>query len=106
MKILYLAAIRLPTEKAHGLQIMKTCEALADAGAEVELIVPTRHTNIKQDEFEYYDVRSVFKVTRVRVLDLFKWGKLGFLVSSILFAEAAHLRKEFWRRMQFIRAML
>ena len=29
MKIIYIANIRLPTEKAHGIQIMKTCEALA-----------------------------------------------------------------------------
>ena len=28
MHILYLAFIRLPTEKAHGAQIMKTCEAV------------------------------------------------------------------------------
>ena len=33
MNILYLANVRLPTEKAHGAQIMKTCEALAAAGA-------------------------------------------------------------------------
>ncbi len=37
MKILYIANIRLPTEKAHGIQIMKMCEAFAHAGAEVEL---------------------------------------------------------------------
>ena len=37
MKLLYLANIRLPTEKAHGLQIMQNCEAFADVGAEVTL---------------------------------------------------------------------
>ena len=30
-KLLYLANIRLPTEKAHGLQIMQNCEAFAEA---------------------------------------------------------------------------
>ena len=29
MNILYLANVRLPTEKAHGAQIMKMCEAFA-----------------------------------------------------------------------------
>jgi hypothetical protein len=42
MKILYLADIRLPTEKAHGLQIMKTCEALAKQGVVVTLLVPSK----------------------------------------------------------------
>lgn len=41
-KLLYLANIRLPTEKAHGLQIMQNCEAFADAGAEVRLWVARR----------------------------------------------------------------
>ena len=37
MKLLYIGNIRLPTEKAHGLQIMQNCEAFADAGADVSL---------------------------------------------------------------------
>jgi len=32
MKLIYIANIRLPTEKAHGLQIMKMCEAFANYG--------------------------------------------------------------------------
>jgi hypothetical protein len=47
MKICYIAAIRLPTEKAHGLQIMKTCEAFAAAGHDVELVVSDRATPIR-----------------------------------------------------------
>jgi hypothetical protein len=31
MKLLYCANIRVPTEKAHGLQIVQYCEAFADA---------------------------------------------------------------------------
>jgi len=29
MKIIYLANARIPTEKAHGVQIMKMCEVFA-----------------------------------------------------------------------------
>jgi len=36
-EILYIANIRLPTEKAHGLQIVQNCEAFADAGVDVTL---------------------------------------------------------------------
>ena len=54
MKILYLADIRLPTEKAHGAQIMKTCEALARAGHAVELVVPRRANAMRgADTFAY-----------------------------------------------------
>ena len=34
-KLLYIANIRLPTEKAQGLQIRQKCEACADAGTDV-----------------------------------------------------------------------
>ena len=51
MKILYIANIRLPTEKAHGIQIMKMCEAFADIGHKVELIVPWRFNFIKNRAF-------------------------------------------------------
>ena len=40
MKLLYIADIRLPTEKAHGAQIMKTCEAFSLNGIDTELIIP------------------------------------------------------------------
>ena len=96
MRIQYLAFIRLPTEKAHGLQIMKTCEAFAGAGAEVELVVPKRRTHISEDAFTYYQVRPSFKLSQLATSDFVEFGKLGFLVSLMLFAEAAHFRRSFW----------
>lgn len=97
MKITYLAFIRLPTEKAHGAQIMKTCEALADAGTEVELMVPGRKTRITEDSFAYYDVRKNFMLTNLKTPDLVSWGPLGFALSALLFSEAAKWRKSFWQ---------
>jgi len=35
MNILYIANVRLPTERAHGYAIMKRCEEFARAGNEV-----------------------------------------------------------------------
>ena len=37
-KLLYISLMRLPTEKAHGLQIMQNCEAFAAAGCHVTLV--------------------------------------------------------------------
>ena len=95
MKILYLANIRLPTEKAHGVQIMKTCEAFAQSGADVELVVPTRANSISKDPFEYYGVERVFKVTTLKAPDLVSWGGIGFFLSSLYFAEHARWTKSF-----------
>ncbi|MEX0651990.1 MAG: glycosyltransferase family 4 protein [Candidatus Paceibacterota bacterium] len=86
MKILYLANIRIPTEKAHGIQIMKMCEAFGDHGIEVELVVPWRFNHLKEDAFSYYGVKKNFKIKKVFSLDLVRFGKVGFLVQSISFA--------------------
>src|SRR3989344_1973507 len=90
-KIFYIANIRLPTEKAHGIQIMEMCNAFAEQGYEVELIVPNRKTvvngEIKEDNaFDYYDVPPNFQITRLWSLDFVKFGRFGFMVQSISFA--------------------
>ena len=70
MRITYIANVRLPTEKAHGLQIMKMCEALGKHQApstkhqtnsnasnqerlDVEFIEPRRKHPISDDPFAY-----------------------------------------------------
>ena len=89
MKIIYIANARIPTERAHGIQIMKMCEAFADAGADVELVLPRRFNFIKSDPFEYYGIKKNFKTTKLPSLDLVKFGKIGFLIQSLSFACAA-----------------
>ncbi len=71
-KIIYIASQRLPTEKAYGIQIAKTCEALAQSGASVELLIPTRRNTIVQNVLQYYGVGG-FTVTHVNSPD-FYWG--------------------------------
>lgn len=83
MKILYLSNQRLPTEKAYGLQISKMCEAFADWGHEVELLIPTRRNYIKEDLFEYYSVRRNFKVTKALAPDFYLPGKLDRIAFEI-----------------------
>ncbi len=87
-KIYYIANIRLPTEKAHGLQIMKTCEAMARQGVEVELIVPKRFNHITEDPFVFYGVKKNFTITKLWCLDLISlnfFGSVGFWVESWTF---------------------
>lgn len=85
MKIVYLANIRFPTEKAHGYQISKMCEAFSDIGVEMEIIVPLRKNSVKVDPYEFYGVRRNFKTTFIKSFDFIKFGKMGFLLNGFLF---------------------
>jgi glycosyltransferase involved in cell wall biosynthesis len=93
MKILYIANIRIPTEMAHGLQIMKMCEAFVKQGAELELIVPMRFgisEIAKKDPFEYYKVDRIFKIKKIFCFDLTPLNKylgpISFLIQALSFA--------------------
>lgn len=74
MRLLYIANIRLPTEKAHGLQIVQNCEAFADAGAAVTLWTAARvNTPVMRaidDVWAYYGVKRSFCIARVPCIDL------------------------------------
>lgn len=89
MRVVYIANIRLPTEKAHGVQIMHMCEAFAGLGHTVELVVPDRKTAIKEDPFSYYDLKTRFAITKLPVWDTVGYGRLGFLLESYLFSRSA-----------------
>jgi len=87
MKLMYLSNTRLPTDWAHGIQIMKMCEAFAKTGLAVELVVPRRFNKIKKDPFAYYNVRQKFKITRLPCVDLMPLGagKFIFLLEKFSF---------------------
>jgi glycosyltransferase involved in cell wall biosynthesis len=89
MKILYIDNARIPTEKAHGIQIMKMCEAFVSMGHEVDLIISWRFNHIKDDPFEYYSIKEIFPIKRIFSIDLARFGKWGFIIQSFSFAIAA-----------------
>ncbi len=91
MKILYIANARMPTEKAHGVQIIKMCGAFSKNGFDVELVVPRRFNHIKEEPFGYYGVERNFKITKIFSLDLVQFGKIGFLIQSFSFAISSFL---------------
>jgi glycosyltransferase involved in cell wall biosynthesis len=73
-RLLYIANIRLPTEKAHGLQIVQNCEAFTDSGADVTLWT-ARRTNTAElrgvgDIWAFYGVRRNFELRRIPCFDL------------------------------------
>ncbi len=84
MKIYYVVNARLPTEKAHGIQIAKMCEALIEQGMALELIVPRRGRDFRTLR-EFYGLRVDVPMTRLWVPDWYG-SRIGFAVSSLFFA--------------------
>lgn len=97
MKLAYLANIRLPTEKAHGLQIMQMCEAFAqtvldDHAVEVTLYAARRVNTAEMqrisDAWAFYGVARIFAIRRVTCIDLYCWlngraERLAFSIQSL-----------------------
>ncbi len=86
-KLIYIANYRIPTEKAHGMPVMKMCEAFAEAGLDVLLVLPRRLNHIKQDPFDYYNIKKTFKISKLPTLDFIALGlgKFGFFVETFIF---------------------
>ncbi len=82
MKIAYLANIRIPTEKAHGIQITKMCESFALLGHDVTLIVPDRRSPITESVFSYYGIRENFTIKGLPTWNPRRITKFSFRVQS------------------------
>lgn len=89
MKIIYIANIRLPTEKAHGVQIMKMCEAFSMLGHEVSLVVAKRFNKSKGDPFVYYGTKKNFSIKWLPIFDLIGFGYFGYWIETITFSISA-----------------
>lgn len=94
MKLVYIANARIPTEKAHGIQIMKTCEALVKVGVDLELWLPKRKNPAFAgiDIFEHYGLDVKFSVRYFDCWDMIGklrfFSGLGFYIESKTFASS------------------
>ena len=91
MKMIYFANVRMPTDRAHGAQIIKNCEAFANHGVDLTLVVPWRYTDIRKSPYEYYKVEQNFKIKKIFSIDLVRFGKLGFIIQTLSFALSAFI---------------
>jgi len=87
MKLIYITNARMPTEKAHGIQIMKMCQAFSNQGIETELVVPWRFNEIKKDSFDYYSIRENFRIKKLPSVDIIPLGipKICFWIQNLTF---------------------
>ena len=122
-KLLYISLMRLPTEKAHGLQIMENCAAFAAAGSEVTLWVARRWNRPElrkaRDPFAFYGLPPTFTVRRIPCIDIFPLfppdsigARLAFYVLLLSYAFVSGVLLLFMRadiyysRDEFILALL
>jgi glycosyltransferase involved in cell wall biosynthesis len=89
--------VRMPTEKAHGLQIAKTTEALILAGEYAVLYLPKRENSLGNDIDAYYGLGIHIPVRRVASFSFMGWtkllGPLAFRLDALSFALAM-----WWKR--------
>lgn len=89
MRLIYIANARIPTEKAHGVQIIKTCEALVKEGVDLELWLPKRiqpesfkETNL----FNYYGCKETFRVKKISTIDFLPvTAKIGGILDLLAY---------------------
>lgn len=91
-RLIYVANNRLPTEKAHGLQIVQMAEALAEAGYAVTLVAPRRRNppelSAVRSLWAHYGVKQNFAFRRLPCLDLLVWfptAPAAFLTQTLTF---------------------
>jgi len=96
MKIVYITVARVPTEKAHGLQIMKMCQAFSKR-VDLELIKPFRlqpKITKNKDPFEFFGLKRDFKIITLPSPPLLwlakyfpqRFQRIFFHLQSIIFA--------------------
>ncbi len=69
-KLVYISNSRMPTQLAHGLQVMSMCRAFTQNGLQVELLVPRRVNRIREAPFSYYGIEKNFSIKKILCLDL------------------------------------
>ena len=103
LRIAYLGRHRIPNERAHGIQIMKTCEAMASLGHEVVQFYGNRFQSRDLrgvDPYRYHGVDRNFKLQSVPVIDVEPLQKIvprrllkpAFILMNVIFAITIAIR--------------
>ena len=84
-RILCVADVRFPVERANGIQTIETCAALARRGHAVRLVVRPDTAVPARDPFEYYGVERDprLSIERVRVAGPAPLRRMGFLLGAL-----------------------
>ncbi len=69
MRIAYCTNVRLPSERAHGHQVARVCDALIKLGHEVEIFAPYRKNPIQNDYWSFHRANKAVKLTYLGTFD-------------------------------------
>ena len=94
MNIAYLANIRFPSERAHSVQIAHMCQAFADNGANVELIVNNRTKFTKSETDRYFQMDTKFTTSRIPAGYFNPKIRITFYLSEFIYSLCFFLRKD------------
>lgn len=78
MKIAYIASSIIPSRTANSVHVMKMCQAFANNGHDVDLLIPNKADKSihAEDVYDFYGVEKCFRITRIPLLK----SKIGFFV--------------------------
>jgi glycosyltransferase involved in cell wall biosynthesis len=85
VRILYLADIRFPLERANGIQSMETCYALADRGHTIRLLVRPDTEQPARDPFEFYGLapHARIRIQRTSVFGSPMVRRMAYLAQAL-----------------------
>ncbi len=85
MNIYYVANVRMPTTKAHGIQLAKMCEGFIESGNTLTLFLPKQKNASPVDPQEFYGLRVPLPLISVPVI-WFRTSRFGFNLTALSFA--------------------
>jgi glycosyltransferase involved in cell wall biosynthesis len=85
MRVVYFADIRLPLERANGIQSMETCRALAEGGHDVSLVARPDTASPPRDPYEYYGMsrHERFRIEQAPVAGPMFARRMGYLAFAL-----------------------
>ncbi len=102
-KLLYVVNARIPNERAHGIQIVNTCEGLGKAGIDLTLVSPT-FAGEKTPLTTHYGITQAFRHRKILALDVpglpFRYflRNFSFFASVILYILVAFVQSLFTQK--------
>ncbi len=102
LRVLYVANVRIPSERANAYQILAQVDALTTCGLDVTILAPRRNNRFALTDTDipkHYSLAAVPRIERLASLDLIdrvppRFQRLPFVLQSLTFARslAARLR--------------
>ncbi|MCF7815437.1 MAG: glycosyltransferase [Candidatus Pacebacteria bacterium] len=83
IKLVYIANVRMPNERAHGIQIANTCEGVGKRGIDLTLVT-SKFYDKRLLLSEHYDITQTFKHTKIFVFDI-PWIPFRYFLRNFSF---------------------